>query len=331
MSAADLPPTNLPTFLTTFIGRETEIAQVKQQLSAARLLTLTGPGGCGKTRLALQAAAQLLAEYGHGAWWCDLAAVTDPAHITPTLASVLRLSLPADLPALDSLVDTLRHRQALLLLDNCEHLLAGCAALSLAVLHACPRIRILATSLQPLGLPQERVWPSFELTPQNRPAVAAICRRLDGQPLALELAAARTRLLTVEQIAAHLDDAFGLLTRGSLSSLPRHQTLRLAIDWSYQFLLGDERRLLLHLAVFAGPFSLSMVEAVCGDGLAATTLLNPLDSLAAKSFVSILPRDASDEPQFRLLEVVRQYARARLEDTGDAANVRNRYLDWCIT
>src|SRR5260221_2786754 len=142
MPAAALPPTNLPTFLTTFIGRDTEIAEVIHLLHAARLLTLTGPGGCGKTRLALEAAAQLLPEFGDGAWWCDLAAVTDPAHITPTLAAVLPMSLPADLPALAGILNTLHDRRALLVLDNCEHLLAGCAALSLAVLRACPGVHI---------------------------------------------------------------------------------------------------------------------------------------------------------------------------------------------
>jgi predicted ATPase len=258
-AVADSPPNNLPNFLTSFIGRETDIARVKQEISTARLLTLTGPGGCGKSRLALKVAAELLAEFRDGAWWCDLAAVTDPAHMAQTIRSALRLAEQADRSALDSLTSALGSQQALLVLDNCEHLLAGCAALGLAVLHACPGVRILATSLQPLGLPLERVWPvpplalpepaeddlgaafehdairlfveraaralpSFRLTAVNRRAVIAICRQLDGLPLAIELAAARARLLTVDQIAARLDDAFCLLTRGSLSSLPRHQT-----------------------------------------------------------------------------------------------------------
>src|SRR5260221_11054874 len=296
---ATSPPNNLPNFLTTFIGREADIARVKQEISTARLLTLTGPGGCGKTRLALQAAAELLAEFRDGAWWCDLAAVTDPAYVAQTVRSALHLAEPADRSALDNLTSALASQQALLVLDNCEHLLVGCAALSLAVLHACPGVRILATSLQPLGLPQERVWPvpplslpppaeadsgaafahaavrlfveratralpSFRLTTGNRRSVIAICRQLDGLPLAIELAAARAKLLTMDQIAGRLDDAFGLLTRGSLSSLPRHQTLRLAIDWSYQFLSGDERALLHRLAGFARPVTLSMAEAARG-------------------------------------------------------------------
>ncbi len=366
LPTASLPPTNLPAFLTTFVGRDAEIAQVKQQLSMARLLTLTGTGGCGKTRLALQVAAQRLPEYRDGVWWCDLAAVTDSSHIAPTIASVLQLAQPANRAPLDSLTDALRNQRALLVLDNCEHLLAGCAAFSLALLRACPGVTVLATSLQPLGLPQEQVWPvppmsvldpvpdasaqpiepdavrlfveraararpSFQLTPENRPAVVAICRRLDGLPLALELAAARSRLLTVEQIAERLDDAFSLLSRGSLSNLPRHQTLRLALDWSDQFLSAQERVLLRRLAVFAGPFSLSMVEAVCGTGIDHAMVLDLLDGLADKSFVAILPRDAAGEPHCRLLELIRQYARERLEDSGEAAEVRDRYLDWCAT
>jgi predicted ATPase/DNA-binding SARP family transcriptional activator len=362
---ANPPPNNLPNFLTSFIGREDDVAQVKQEMSTARLLTLTGPGGCGKTRLALKVAAELLAEFRDGAWWCDLAAVTDPAYVAQTIRSALRLAERADRSALDSLTSALGSRQALLVLDNCEHLLAGCAALGLAVLHSCPGVRILATSLQRLGLPQERVWPvppltlpepaeadlgvalehdavrlfveraarawpSFRLAPVNRRAVIAICRQLDGLPLAIELAAARARLLTVDQIAGRLDDAFGLLTRGSLSSLPRHQTLRLAIDWSYQFLSEDERVLLRRLAVFAGPFTLSMAEAVCGDETGSAVVLDLLDGLADKSFVALLPRGAEGEAHCRLLEVIRQYARERLEESGEAARVRDRYLDWCM-
>jgi len=358
-------PHNLPHFLTAFIGRAADIAQVKKELAATRLLTLTGPGGGGKTRLALQVTAEVMPEFRDGAWWCDLAGVTDPAYVAQTISSVLRLPEPADQPALDRLTTTLLSQQALLVLDNCEHLLAACAALSLAILRACPGVRILATSLQPLGLPQERVWtvpplsltvpaqaeataafesdavrlfvdratraaPSFRLTPENRPAVVTICRQLDGLPLALELAAARVRLLTADQIAERLGDALGLLTRGSLSHLPRHQTLRLAIDWSYHFLSSSEQGLLRRLAVFAGPFTLAMVEAVCGDQAGAAGVLDGLDGLADKSFVVLLPREAGGEVHCRLLEVIRQYARAGLEESGEAARIRDHYLNWAI-
>jgi len=355
-------PHNLPDFLTSFIGRTADIDTVKQELHSHRLLTLTGPGGCGKTRLAHQVATELQAEFRDGVWWCDLAGVTDPAYVSQTIATGLRLAQHEDQAPLDSVTAALSDQQVLLVLDNCEHLLAGCAAVSLAVLRACPGVRLLATSLQPLRLPDERVWPvpplslaeagprelepdavrlfvarairawpSFRLTPENRPAVYAICRQLDGLPLALELAAARARLLTVEQIAERLADAFGLLTRGSLSSHSRHQTLRAAIDWSYQFLSSGERVLLQRLAVFAGPFTLTMVESICSDEIGSAGVLDLLDGLADKSFVMLLPRDGEGEAHGRLLEVVRQYARERLEDAGEATRIRDRYLDWNVT
>jgi hypothetical protein len=245
-------PTNLPQPATIFIGREVELAELRRLLNTTRLVTLTGPGGSGKTRLALQTAAGLLPMYADGIWWCDLVAVADPAHVPQTVAAALGLSEPADRPALDAMADALQARQTLIILDNCEHLLAVCAALAHTLLRACPDVTLLATSLQPLGLIQERVWPTpplalpaartdpdsldfmqgcdavrlfverardalpeFTLDGTNAAIVATICRRLDGLPLALELAAARVRLLTVEQIAERLDDAFHLLTRGT--------------------------------------------------------------------------------------------------------------------
>jgi len=358
------PPNNLPHFLTTFIGRDAEIASVRQDLADARLLTLTGPGGGGKTRLALQVAAEVMAEYRDGAWWCDLAAVTDPANVALTISSALHLAEQADQPPLDGLTAALRGQQSLLILDNCEHLLAACAALSLAVLHACPGVWILATSLQPLGLPQEKIWhvpplsltepaeagsvasepdavrlfvdraarasPSFHLTSENHPAVLAICRRLDGLPLALELAAARASLLSPAQIAQRLDDVFGLLTRGSTSSLPRHQTLRATMDWSYGLLTEPEQRLLRQLSAFAGSFTVDMVEAVCGDGGPARAVVDTLFDLTDKSFIVIHEPAAQGSARIRLLETVRQYAREKLEETGEAAGVRTRLLVWAL-
>ena len=241
--------TNLPAAGTSFIGRERELAEIQQQLAATNLLTLTGPGGSGKSRLALRLAGQAAADYLDGVWWCDLAAVADPAYVVETVAAGLGLSEAPNRGAVDALVERLQDRQLLLVLDNCEHLLQACAAVAHAVLRRCPGVKILATSVQPLGLPQEHVYalaplsvaadehslgefdaarlfaeraqaasPAFRLGPDNASAVATICRRLDGLPLAIELAAARTRLLSPDQIAQRLDDVFGLLTRGSTSS-----------------------------------------------------------------------------------------------------------------
>ncbi|MCC6188188.1 MAG: tetratricopeptide repeat protein, partial [Anaerolineales bacterium] len=320
-------------------------------------------GGCGKTRLALQVAAHLALEFADGLWWCDLAGVTDPAHVPQAVASALSVTPSPNCPLIDALTVALQARQALLILDNCEHLLSACAALSAAVLRACPRVQVLATSLQPLGLPEERLWhvpplalpspagaigwpalecdaarlfverathalPSFRLTPQNADAVIAACRRLDGLPLALELAAARVKLLTVEQITQRLDDAFRLLTRGPTGSLPRHQTLRATMEWSYQFLSGPEQVLLRRLSVFAGSFAVEMAESICGAGLSDQGVLDLLTDLVDKSLVSVLERGAEAEPRFRLLETIRQYARERLEAAGEAGEIRTRHLEW---
>jgi predicted ATPase/DNA-binding SARP family transcriptional activator/Tfp pilus assembly protein PilF len=366
MLPADAPhlPNNLPRLLTAFIGREAEIASITHEFADARLLTLTGPGGGGKTRLALQVAAEVMPTFRDGAWWCDLAGVTDPAYVVQTISSALHLSAPADQPPLDGLTAALRGQQALLVLDNCEHMLSACAALSLAVLHVCPGVTILATSLQPLGLPEETIWhvpplsltahaeagsaasepdavrlfvnraarasASFQLTPENHPAVLAICQRLDGLPLALELAAARAGLLSPAQIAQRLDDVFGLLTRGSTSSLPRHQTLRATMDWSYGLLTEPEQWLLRQLSVFAGSFTVDMVEAVCGDGGPARTVVDTLFDLTDKSLILMHEPAAQGGARIRLLETVRQYAREKLEVAGEAAGVRTHLLAWAL-
>src|SRR5579859_4120484 len=351
---------NLPAATTLFIGRERETETVSQQLRAARLLTIIGPGGCGKTRLARETASRCLPEFPEGVW-CELAAVTDPAYVPESVAAAVGLSEAPNRAALDSLTERLLDRQILLVLDNCEHLLQACAALAHAVLRNCPRVTILATSLQPLGLPEEHVYalpplslpadeltlaqsdaarlfvqraqealPSFTLGPDNASAVATICRRLDGLPLALELAAARAKLLSAGQIARRLDNVFGLLTRGSTSSLPRHQTLRATMDWSYGLLTEPEQRLLRQLSAFAGSFTVDMVEAVCGDGGPARAVVDTLFDLTDKSFIVIHEPAAQGSARIRLLETVRQYAREKLEETGEAAGVRTRLLVWAL-
>lgn len=364
MASIPPPPNNLPLVLGAFIGREIEVSQVRQALAASRLLTLTGPAGAGKTRLALQVASLARPDFPDGIWWCDLSTLTDPAYLAAAVGGPLRTPQSAGQPALESLISALSGRHSLILLDNCEHLLAASAALSLAILQACANVRLLTTSLLPLGLPAEQVWPvpplslvvppqaaspssepdairffvdrasralpSFRLTSENRPAVLSICRQLDGLPLALEFAAARLRLLSLEQVAQRLADAVGLLTRGSLSPMPRHQTLRLAIEWSWRFLSEPEQRLLLRLSVFAGPFTVSMAEAVCAGPDETSGVLDQLESLADKSFLVLLPRSEAGGISFRLLEVIRQYARENLETSGEAPSVRDRYLGWCL-
>jgi non-specific serine/threonine protein kinase len=343
-------------------------------------VTLTGPGGSGKTRLALQTATHLLPMFADGVWWCDLVAVTDPAHIPQTVAATLGVSEPADRPALDAIADVLLARQTLIILDNCEQVLAACAALAHRLLGACPQVTLLATSLQPLGLVQERVWPTpplalpaartdpdsldvtqqydavrlfverarealpeFTLDVSNATVVARICRRLDGLPLALELAAARIRLLTAEQIAERLDDAFRLLTRGTPAHIPRHQALRTTMDWSYRFLTAPEQALLCRLSVFAGSFTLETVEAVCAEPRIENeetrrsshdtqfSILDLLANLVDKSLVTLLPREGERAARYRLLEPVRQYAREKLELSGESSLIRTRLLEWAVT
>lgn len=359
---ADFPINRLPEVLTPFVGRARESAEVCQQMRSARLLTLTGPGGCGKTRLALHAARLLLPEFADGVWWCDVAPVTDPAYVPRAAAAALGLTETPDRALLDTLTDALHLQCVLLILDNCEHVLAACAALTRTVLEGCPNVRVLATSLQPLGLPQEQVWqvppltlperadtaresdavqlfteraaralPSFQLTSDNLDAVTAICRRLDGLPLAIELAAARVKVLSLAQIAERLNDSFRLLTRGQTDFLPRHQTLRAAMDWSYQFLTEGEQVLLRRLSVFAGSFTLEMAEAVCGAGLGEPGVLDLLTGLMEKSWVSLPPRTSEETPRFRMLETIRQYSRERLEAAGETASIRSRHLNWCAS
>jgi predicted ATPase/DNA-binding CsgD family transcriptional regulator len=356
---------NLPPQFTSFIGREREIAEIRQLLSAARLVTVTGAGGCGKTRLALQVAAKLLSGCADGVWVVDLAALSDRAFVPQTVASTLGVPEQPNRPPLDSLVDALRRRTLLLVLDNCEHLLTVCRDIADALLRKCLDVRILATSREPLGILGESTYrvpsltlprpdrpctlndlaryeamllfteratlsnPQFRVTARNLPAIAQICSRLDGIPLAIELAAAKAKVLTAEQIAVRLDDRFGLLTGGGREALPRHRTLRATMDWSYALLSTKGKALLRRLSVFAGACTLEAVEAVCvGDELESSEILNVLTQLLDKSLVQM--EDREGEARYRLLETVREYGRARLEEAGETDSARRRHRDWYL-
>lgn len=352
----------IPVQLTRFVGRSRELAALAPALARARLLTLTGAGGSGKTRLALEAAGRAAAA-GREVVWVELAPLEHAGRVSDRVAAALGLREAGE--GARDVVDALRGRAACLVLDNCEHVLDGCAPLVATLLRALPDLTVLATSREPLGVPGETVWPvpplavpdaaprpsaaslagvdavqlfveraqaaypPFRLTDENAPAVAQICRRLDGSPLALELAAARVRLLSPEQIARRLDDVFHLLGGGSRTALPRHRTLRAAIDWSYMLLNAEEQVLLDRLSVFAGDFSLEAAEAVGpGDELAAGDLLDRLGALVDKSLV--LMREEPDGPRYRLLETVRQYARERLRERGAEAETLARHARWCL-
>jgi predicted ATPase/class 3 adenylate cyclase len=323
LRSLDAFPNNLPRQLTSFVGRAREIVEVKRLLSTTALLTLTGPGGCGKTRLALQVAAELIDEYADGVWLVELAGLIEPALVPHSVATALHLREGPDRTVHAAMRQYLETRELLLVLDNCEHVVAACAEMAEALVRSCPRLRILATSREPLGVGGEIVWrvpplslpgpqgepsvrsllqyeairlfverttavqPGFPLTPQNASAVATVCRQLDGLPLAIELAAARTRALSVEQIAARLDARFRLLTGGSRTASPRQQTLRGALDWSYDLLSQKERGLLRQLSVFAGGWTLEAAETICsGEGVEPQEILDLLIQLVLNRWFS---------------------------------------------
>jgi predicted ATPase/class 3 adenylate cyclase len=365
-------PHNLPIQLTSFVAREREMVEIKSLLSTTRLLTLTGAGGCGKTRLSLQVAADLLDTYPDGVWLVKLAPLADPDLVAQTVAAALGVREEPGRPIAQTLVDFLKPRALLLVLDNCEHLIDACAGLAESLLHACLHVRILASSREALGIAGETPYrvpslsapdardsltlerlagyeaarlfidravaalPTFTPTSDNTPALAEICRRLDGIPLAIELAAARVKALPVEQIALRLDDRFRLLTGGSRTALPRHQTLRALIDWSYNLLSEPERTLLRRLSVFAGGCTLEAAEAVCsGNGVEEWEILDLLAALVDKSLVQYEEpgtdaQHRSGEARYRLLETLRQYGRDRLLETGEVEAVRACHRDWAV-
>jgi predicted ATPase/transcriptional regulator with XRE-family HTH domain len=358
-------PTNLPAMLSSFVGREREVAAVRRRLATTRLLTLTGPGGIGKTRLALEAAGALNG-FADGVWLVELAPVTEPEIVPQAVAQALGVREERARPLRESLIEHLEAKRLLLVLDNCEHVQAACAELAERLLRACPSVRLLATSRVPLRVTGETRYPvpslavpasealtpdrllgceavalfveraraalrTFALTEANARAVADICRRLEGMPLALELAAARTRVLTVEQIAARLDDRFRLLAGGSPAAPSRHQTLQATLDWSYDLLGEPERLLFDRLAVFAGGFTLAAGEAVCaGDGVEPYDVLDLLTSLLDKSLVVRDGEEEGDEARYHLLETVRQYVWVNLKITGELEALRHRHGDWYL-
>jgi predicted ATPase/class 3 adenylate cyclase len=359
-------PNNLPVQLTTFIGRENEIAELKQDLDEHRLVTLTGSGGTGKTRLSLQVAAELLEKFAHGVWFVELAPLTDPDLIPQTILSALGINEQKGMTPLELLKEYLHEKQTLIVLDNCEHLVSASAQTVNALLSAAPKIKILATSREALGvtgelsypvpslslpdpkhlLPIEQlsqfeavrlfidrtllVAPHFIVDKDNAPFIAQICHRLDGIPLALELAAARVKMMSVYQISTRLDDRFRLLTGGARTALPRQQTLRALIDWSYDILTESERLLLRRLSVFAGGWTLEAAEEVCvaQDDISSYDVLELLTQLVNKSLVVVMEHPQSGETRYRMLETVRQYAREKLLEAGGSEIVRDLHLTY---
>lgn len=335
-------PNNLPFQLTSFVGREKEIDEIRGLLKTSHLVTLTGSGGTGKTRLSIEVGTQLLTNFQHGVWLIELAPLSDESQIIPALAQTFGLQeLPFN-PLKNLVMDYLRDKKLLLILDNCEHLIAACAKLADELLHQCAGLKILASSREALGIAGEVAYrtPSladtestslfveraraanskFFLTESNASAVAQICHRLDGIPLAIELAAARTKLLAPEQIATRLDDLFRLLVGGSRTALPRQQTLRALIDWSYDLLTDEEKNLLRIASVFVGGWTLEALEAVSEDSLAP----EHLEGLINKSLV--VTEEHNGEMRYFLLETIRQYAREKLFEAKQAGAARDRHF-----
>ena len=358
LASLDAFPGNLPLQVSSFIGRDREIARVAAALTEARVVTLTGVGGVGKTRLALQAAAEVLPRFGDGAWLCELQMVRDPGGVVDTVAAVFRVTERPGSTLEESLVAYLGGQELLIVLDNCEHLLDGAAALAEALEQSCPHVVVLATSREPLAIDGERVLgvrslgsapaaaslddiaqadavrlfveraqavkDDFSLTSANAADVVQICDRLDGVPLAIELAAARVTAMNPKELAQRLDRRFELLAGGRRRAIERHQTLRATIDWSYDLLSEAQQRLLGRLAVFAGGCTLEAAETVCtGDPITGGDVLELFAGLVARSLV--VADDTSPETRYRLLETIRQYGEERLAETGDTAALRARH------
>jgi predicted ATPase/class 3 adenylate cyclase len=348
-------PNNLPAQLASFVGRDQELAEVRALVESSRLVTLTGAGGSGKTRLSLQAAAELLDGSGDGVWLVELAAVSDEHAVAQAVCGALGIAAQPGRTALDTLLDALGPQEVLVVLDNCEHLVSGCAKTADAIVTRCPRVHLVATSREPLGIGGEAIYrvpplslpgpgeadpaaaessdavalfleraraqgAALPLDEQTAPLAVSICRRLDGLPLAIELAAARLRSMSLSSLHDRLDQRFGLLTGGSRSSLERQQTLRATVEWSYSLLNTAEQQLLGRLSVFAESFDLDAAEAVCGFGdIELFDVAGLLGSLVDKSLVAAEP--AGPALRYRLLETIRQFAAEQLTDAGGEAAV----------
>lgn len=381
--AADLPsqfpalrslesvPNNLPVQLTSFIGRERELSEVKRLLGSTRLLTLTGTGGTGKTRLSLQVAAELLEQFHDGVWFVEFATISDPALVIETVAAAIDVRQEVERPLVATLTSFFRNKHLLLIFDNCEHVVAACARLAESLLRSCPQLRLLASSREPLGIAGETAWPlpplslpdhwreitagpdaierltqyeavrlfidratiarpAFQLTNDNVHLVAQICWRLDGIALAIELAAARIRVLTLQQIVDRIDDRFHLLTTGSRTAVPRQQTLRSLIDWSHDLLTDPERMLFRRLSVFARGRTLEAIEEVCScHSLQAYEIVDLLGLLVDKSLVYV-EKTPEHGARYYMLESIWDYADEKLREAGEKDMFRTRHLDYFV-
>lgn len=367
LASLNTVPHNLPLQLTSFVGREKEIPEVHALLRTHRLVTLTGSGGTGKTRLSLQVGERVLDEFRDGAWFIELAPLFDPALIPNTVASVLGVREEQGRPLMATLLDWLRNRQMLFILDNCEHLIEASGSFANAVLQSSRETRILTSSREPLGISGEscyrvpslecpnpaetkqihigqlqdypavrlfvqratEAFATFKVTNTNAAAITQICSCLDGIPLAIELAAVRVRALSAEQIAARLDDRLRLFTGGSRTALPRHKTLRDMIDWSHNLLSEPERLLLRRLSMFRGGWTLEAAEQICaGDGIESPDVLDLLSRLVDKSLVVLY--EPAAEPRYRMLETIRQYAREKLLDANEGDSLRDQHLHFFL-
>lgn len=354
---------NLPVFLTHFVGREKEQDEIIQLLNKNRLVTLTGPGGVGKTRLAGVIGEHVVDQYPDGIWMVELAPLNDPQLVPQAVAGLFGMAAQTKIPYTDLLVNFLRSKNILIILDNCEHLMQACAQLTESLLKGCPNVKMLATSREPLQIMGEAIYhvpslaipdepqslkkyksseavhlfeeraqlalSSFSLTMENASTVIQICRRLDGIPLAIELAAARVDILSVEQIAERLHESFDLLTGGSRTVLPRQQTIRGSMDWSWDLLSEEERALLRRLSIFSGGWTLDAAEAICsGNGIEVQQVAGLMLQLAAKSLI-VVNQGKTHERRYGLHEIIRQYAREKMDEAEEDV-IRSQHLEYFL-